>query len=107
MKIIRGRLKSFGNKPAEFISVKGRIKGVIEKNRGDIFDFTIDIDGRKSIKTFGPEHIDQDLVGQKLAIVDNQYFAIFNADGTIDIEEGANEKLAIKKFKEFNGNTKI
>jgi hypothetical protein len=87
MKIIRGRLKSFGSGPSEFISVEGRIKGLILKNPGDEFEFTVDDNGRKSIKKFGPENIDKDLVGKEVVIL-NGTTAKFNKDGTIEIVEG-------------------
>ena len=106
MKIVRGRLHCAS--PKEFISVRGRIKSMIEKNKDDTFDFTIDIDGKKSIKTFGPDDIDSTLVGEKIPIVggektkiERQYVAVFNKNGTIDIIEETNESF-IKKFKDFN-----
>jgi hypothetical protein len=94
MKIIRARLKAYkGSKVAEFISVKGRIKALIEKNVGENFDFVLDDNGRKSVKSFGPDNIDPELVGKEAPIVDNVHFAKFNEDGTIDVimmeKEGA------------------
>lgn len=88
MKIVRARLKAVqGARLDEFISVKGRIKALIEKNVGDNFDFVLDDNGRKSVKTFGPDNLVPELIGKELPIVDNIYFAKFNEDGTIDIIE--------------------
>ena len=59
MKIIRARLKAYkGSKVEEFISIKGRIKGLIEKNPNENFDFVFEDNVRKFIKPFGPESID-------------------------------------------------
>jgi hypothetical protein len=92
MKIIRARLKSmFGSKVSEFITVKGRIKSLIIENTEDNFDFVIDVSGRKSVKSFGPDCIDATLVGTQIPIVDNSYFAKFNEDGTIDVVTSENE----------------
>lgn len=92
MKIIRARLKPFGGS-SEFISVKGRIKSLIEKNPGDIFHFVIDNNGVKSVKEFGPDSINPELVNQKVVICDGPYMVEFKPDGTItivtDINEGA------------------
>lgn len=90
MRIIRARLKTTG-KAMEFISVKGRIKGLITKNTGDTFDFVIDDDGIKGVKTYGPNNINPSLVGEEVAIVDETSFAVFNEDGTINVVEGKNE----------------
>src|ERR1035437_4149851 len=100
MKIIRARLKSIG-KVGEFISVKGRIKGLIQKNKGDIFQFVIENDGIKSVKEFGPDNVNTELVGKHVGIVDDVFAAVFNEDGTIDVIEGTNESR-IKKFNDFN-----
>lgn len=92
MKIIRARLKSGGgSKVGEFITVKGRIKSLIELNIGDNFDFVIDESGRKSVKSFGPDFIDSGLVMSQMPIVDSTYFARFNEDGTIDVVMSENE----------------
>jgi len=83
MKIIRARLKTVG-KPSEFISIKGRIKGLIRNNPGDTFDFVVDNNGIKSVKTFGPDNIDLELVGQEVSIVDDGGdYVKFNEDGTV------------------------
>ncbi len=84
MKIVRARLKPFGG-ATEFISVVGRIKGLIEKNKGDIFHFVIDDSGVKTVKEFGTENINDELVGTQVQIGDSPYFAVFNEDGTIDV----------------------
>jgi len=86
MRIIRARLKPFGGS-SEFVSIKGRIKGLIERNKGDVFNFVIDDGGIKSVKEFGPDYIDPELVGKTIIILDGPYYAIFNEDGIIDITE--------------------
>lgn len=91
LKIVRARLKPMGG-ATEFISVKGRIKSLIENNPGDIFDFVIEDEGIKSVKSFGPENINKALLGQEVPIVDKIenaiYFAKFNKDGSIDVTFG-------------------
>jgi len=99
-RIVRARLKPMGGSATEFISIKGRIKGLIEKNRDDIFHFVVDEDGVKTVKEFGPDNINPDLVGKQIAIVDEVYFAQFNEDGTIDVVTGTNESK-IKSFNNF------
>lgn len=90
--IIRARLKPFGGS-AEFVSVRARIKSLIEKNKGDVFNFVINDNGFKSSKEFGPDNINPDLVGQRIAIIDDHYYAQFNEDGTIDVVTGVSESL--------------
>jgi hypothetical protein len=92
MKIIRARLKPYGGS-SEFVSAKGRIKGLIEKNKEDEFHFVVDEDGVKTVKEFGPENINPDLVGQSVIICDGPWLAQFNEDGTIDIVTETNESL--------------
>jgi hypothetical protein len=92
MKILRARLKPYGGS-SEFISVKGRIKGLIDKNQGDEFHFVIDEDGVKTVKEFGPENINEELVGQSIIICDGPWMAQFNEDGTIDVVTETNESL--------------
>ena len=92
MKIIRARLKAYkGAKVDEFISIKSRIKALIEKNPGQDFDFVIDDNGRKFIKSFGPESIESELVGKVLPIVDKFHFAKFKEDGTVEVVMSENE----------------
>ena len=67
MKIVRVRLKPYDG-VTEFISVKGRIKGLLDKNKGDEFHFVIDNEGVKTIKEFGPENINPELVGKSIII---------------------------------------
>ena len=90
MRIVRARLKPFGG-VSEFISVKGRIKALIRNNTNDTFDFVVDDNGVKSVKTFGPENINPDLVGQEVPIVDDTAFAVFNEDGSISLSDGLKE----------------
>jgi hypothetical protein len=92
MKIIRARLKPYGG-VTEFISVAGRIKGLVDKNKGDEFHFVIDEDGVKTVKEFGPENINSELVGQSISIGDSPWLAQFNEDGTIDVVIETNESL--------------
>ena len=91
MRIVRARLKPIGG-TSEFISIKGKIKSLIEKNKEDIFNFVIEDGGVKTVKEFGPDNINPDLVGKQIAIVDEVYFAQFNEDGTIDVVTGTNEE---------------
>lgn len=97
MKIVRGRLKPQKGTTYEFLSVRGRIRAMIEKSRGDIFDFVIDDNGRKAIKTFGPDNINPELVGKKIPITgerdnDEDIIAQFNNDGTIEIIQNLKEE---------------
>jgi hypothetical protein len=92
MKILRARLKPYGGS-SEFISVAGRIKGLIDKNQGDEFHFVIDEDGVKTVKEFGPENINEELVGQSINICDSPWLAQFNEDGTIEVVTETNESL--------------
>jgi hypothetical protein len=113
MKIIRARLKAFpGAKIEEFISIKGRIKGLIEKNPNQNFDFVIeDENSRKFIKSFGPDFIDQTIVGKSLPIVDNFNHAHFNEDGSIDVFTPENEgalprESTVKQLEKIRKSTK-
>ena len=92
MKIIRARLKPYGG-VTEFISVAGRIKGLLDKNKEDEFHFVIDEDGVKTVKEFGPENISEELVGQSISICDSPWLAQFNEDGTVDVVIETNESL--------------
>jgi hypothetical protein len=92
MHIVRARLKPFGGS-AEFISMKGKIKSIIEKNKGDVFHFVMEDEGVKTVKEFGPENINPELVGQSIMICDGPWMAQFNDDGTIDVVIGTNESL--------------
>jgi hypothetical protein len=116
MKIIRARLKAFkGAKLSEFISVKGRIKALIEKNVGEEFDFVFEEDGRKFVRSFGPDNIDNTLIGMEVEIVDNTNFAKFNDNGTIDVftpqKEGALPREStvnqLKKIRKATKSTTI
>ncbi len=93
MKIIRARLKPHGGS-AEFISVQGRIKGLIEKNPEDTFHFVVDDGtGVKTVKEFGPDNINPELVGKQIIIGNGPYMAHFKEDGTIEIVFETNESL--------------
>lgn len=114
MVIVRARLKPMSGQSTEFISVKGRIKGLIERNKGDIFHFVIDEGGVKTVKEFGPENVNPDLVNRVIPIVDNTYFAKFNEDGTIDVITETNESLPrqqtidqLKKLRKITKGTDI
>lgn len=95
MKIIRSRLKPYGG-VTEFISVAGRIKGLIDKNKGDEFHFVIDNEGVKTVKEFGPENINEELVDQSIIICEGPWMAQFNEDGTVDVVIETNESLPRK-----------
>ena len=92
MHIVRARLKPFGGS-AEFISMNAKIKSIIDKNKEDVFHFVIEDDGVKTVKEFGPENINPELVGQSIIICDGPWMAQFNEDGTIDVISGTNESL--------------
>lgn len=111
--IVRARLKPIGG-TSEFISIKGRIRGLIERNKGDIFHFVIDEGGVKTVKEFGPENVNPDLVGKVIPIVDKAHFAKFNEDGTIDVTTETNESLPrqqtvdqLKKLRKITKGTDI
>jgi len=104
MKIIRGRLKPQKGTTYEFISVKSRIKAMLEKAKGDNFDFVIDDGGRKSVMTFGVDHINPLLVGKEIPIISDDTIAKFNEDGTIEIlgplkEEALPRKETVEQLK--------
>lgn len=99
-KIIRARPKPMGG-PTEFISVQGRIKAMLVKYVDDNFDFVIDDNGSKYVKTFGVDFIESELVGQTLPIIDDRVKAKFNEDGTIEVVEGLIESK-IMRFDDFN-----
>lgn len=77
MHIVRARLKPFGGS-AEFISMKGKIKSIIEKNKGDVFHFVMEDSGVKTVKEFGPENINPELVGQSIIICDGPWMRLLN-----------------------------
>ena len=113
MKILIARLKPYGG-VTEFISVSGRIKGLIDKNKGDEFHFVIDNDGVKTVKEFGPENINEELVGQSISICDSPWLAQFNEDGTVDVVTETNESLPrqqsvdqLKKVMKISAKTDI
>jgi hypothetical protein len=108
MKIIRARLKPISG-ATEFISVRGRIKSLLQKNEGDMFHFVID-DGKgvRTVKEFGPENINTELVGQIIPIVDDTLFAKFNEDGTIEVVTESNEgalprQSTVNQLKKLRG----
>ena len=92
MLIIRGRLKPVGT-TYEFISIKSRIKHMILKNDNENFDFVVDDNGRKSIKSFGPDNLNTDLIGMEVPIIDDDLVAKFNSDGSIEIIQKLEEAL--------------
>lgn len=100
MKIIRCRLKPMGG-VTEFISVQGRIKSLLLKYEGDNFDFVVEEGRNKKVITFGVDHIDEQLVGKTLPIINDKVNAKFNEDGTIEIVEGVSEAKVLS-FDEFN-----
>lgn len=86
MIILRARLKPNGMS-VEYTSIKGKIKGLIEKNKNnkEVFEFVIKENNYISSKTFGYDNINPDLIGKTIPIIDDVYNAVFNDDGTIDI----------------------
>lgn len=112
MKIIRARLKAVpGGKISEFISIKGRIKSLIERNIGDNFDFVIDDNGRKFVRSFGPDNIDNELVNREIQIIDGIHFAKFNEDGNIEVivmqnEEALPRESTVKQLNKIRKLTK-
>lgn len=101
MKIVRARAKPIGG-ATEYLSAQGRIKSMLIKYGEDNYDFVVeDEKGSKSVKTFGVDHINKELVGKTLPIVNDRIKAKFNEDGTISIIEGVSESK-IMRFDEFN-----
>jgi len=99
-KIIRARLKPYTGS-AEFVSVAGRIKSLIEKNKGDIFHFVVEEDRIKTVKEYGILYkegddvvvIEPSLVGKIVPIINSKWAVKFNEDGTIDAVSITNESL--------------
>ena len=58
-----------------------------------MFHFVIDDNGVKTVKEFGPDNINQELLGKSIIINTGPYYAKFNEDGTIDVVEQKNESL--------------
>jgi|688.fasta_scaffold126993_4 hypothetical protein len=98
--IVRARPKPFGG-ATEFISVQGRIKAMVVKYGDDNYDFVIDEGGRKSVKTFGVDNINPELVGQTIPVINDRLKFKFNEDGTIQIIEGTTNESRIMKFVDF------
>ena len=98
--IVRARLKPMGG-PTEFISVQGRIKAMLIKYTDENFDFVIDEDGRKSVKSFGVDFVNPELIGQTLPVVNDRIKVKFNENGTLEIIEGVTESK-IMRFGDFN-----
>lgn len=98
--IVRARPKPFAG-PTEFISVQGRIKSMLIKYVDDNFDFVIDEGGRKSVKSFGVDFANPELVGQTLPIINDRVKVKFNEDGSLEIIEGVTESK-IMRFDDFN-----
>jgi len=98
--IVRARPKPFGA-PTEFISVQGRIKAMLIKYADDNFDFVIDEDGKKSVKSFGVDFVNPELVGQTLPIINDRMKVKFNENGTLEIIEEVTESK-IMRFDDFN-----
>ena len=92
MKIIRARLKPYGA-PSEFTTISSKIKSLIEKNFDDNFHFVVDDNGVKRVIEFGPDNINEELVGQTLPVREGNYSVTFNEDGTLTITDGLNENV--------------
>jgi len=97
--IIRARPKPLGG-PTEFISVQNRIKSMLVKHGDDNFDFVIDEGGKKTVKSFGVDFVNPDLVGQTISVINDVLKVKFNENGTIEILEGVTESK-IMKFSNF------
>lgn len=99
--IIRARLKPLSG-TTEYISSQGRIKSMLENNRDDNYDFVIEEKGKKSVKSFGIDNINKELVGKTISIVNDNVKAKFNEDGTVDIVlNESNSYNNLMSFKSF------
>jgi len=100
MKIIAARLKSQNDSSVgEFIynnalAIRNRIQE--NQNVWNMFHFIIEDGGVKRVREFGQENINEELVGQKIEIMNSGYFAQFNEDGTINIIRNVKEALLQK-----------
>lgn len=114
--IVRARLRPMGS-ATEYISVQNRIKAMLLKFDNDNYDFVIDDNGRKSVKSFGVDNINPDLVGKEIPIVNDNLVAKFNDDGTIEVKviektsEGALPRQStvdqLKKIRRISKKTDI
>jgi hypothetical protein len=111
MRIIRARLKPISG-TSEFLSVKGRIKNLISNNHGEDFHFVIDENGSKSVQSFGPGNINDELVGKTLPIISDSDFVLFKEDGTIELvdikknEESLPRQQTVDQLKKLRKMTK-
>ena len=103
MEILRVKLKPVKGGASEYVSIKGKIKSLINQYGGkEQLQFVIDKDGVKSVKEYGPEFMDRELIGHEAKIHGTE-FVRFNEDGTIKIiESDFNEGLQhLKGFSSF------
>lgn len=91
MKIIRARLKPMPGTTYLFVSLKGQITALLSKTKNDDFDFVMEENGRRSIKSFGPNNLTKELIDQEVQILDSRSYAKFNKDGSIDVINIRNE----------------
>jgi hypothetical protein len=87
MIIIRARLKPLKGLNSEYLSLNTKIKHLILNNDDENFDFVMDNNGVKCLKTFGVEHLDLELVNKKIPIgkEDSNILAYFKENGKIEI----------------------
>ena len=100
MEILRAKLKPVKGGSSEYVSIKGKIKSLINQHQGNQqIQFVVDQDGVKSVKEYGPEFMDRDLIGKEAKILGSDLVR-FNEDGSIKIfGEDFNEGLShIKGF---------
>jgi hypothetical protein len=116
-KIIRARLKPYTGS-AEFVSVAGRIKSLIEKNKEDIFHFVVEENKIKTVKEYGilykegetTKVIEPSLCGETVPIINSKWALKFNKNGTIEVVSLTNESLpreeTVKQLKRLRKLTK-
>jgi hypothetical protein len=95
MEIIRARLKPYGM-ATEFITIANKIKALILKNQGDTFHFVIDDAGTKTVKEFGEDNINDELVNKTIPVKNSNFSLVFNPDGSINVIDTINESLPRK-----------
>jgi hypothetical protein len=103
MNILRAKLKPVKGGSSDYVSIKGKIKSLIKQHQGiEQLQFVVDLDGVKSVKEFGPEFMDRELIGQDAKILGSDGVR-FNEDGSIKIlGEDFNEGLThLKGFSSF------
>jgi hypothetical protein len=101
MEILRAKLKPVKGGASEYVSIRGKIKALINQYQGNQqIQFVVDSDGAKSVKEYGPEFMDRDLIGKEARILGNDLVR-FNEDGSIDIV-GSDFNEGLIYLKDFN-----